>query len=343
MAYLIVDKISRVRIMCHKVLPAVYDESLSYMEALSKLAYKLNETIEATNQLNDNVDVLNDSVLDLNTRVEAVENSVATFVAQMKEEFDRLAQEQDAKVDAKLSEVDVKLADVDAQMTAIDNRVTALEQGIDARLEAFKAEIDKAIEDLTKIVEDEIAIIQHLYSTFEQDMKDYVDEKLKEALDQIPDLTNVYVHDPTTGKLVTIQEAVNNIFIFHCYNGLTVKEWNALGLTVAQTNSIMVESIPRGMTVREWLHDAKKVLLEQLEDVKAKIIAYPHSFVRHYLTGNYVWHDKNVDLNQMLIASGGCFSVGEWNTLGFTVAEINAFNITCYDYIMRANAIMVRT
>lgn len=335
MAYLIVDKISRVRIMCHKVLPAVYDESLSYMEALSKLAYKLNETIEATNQLNDNVDVLNDSVLDLNRRVEVVENSVDTFLQQMQEAFEEMEREYDAKIDAKLAEVDVKMNDIDA-------RVTALEDTIDSRLAEFKAEIDKAIADLTKVVEDEIALIKELYSTFELDMKQYVDEKLAEALAQIPDLTNIYVHDPTTGQLVKVQQAIDNVFIFHCYNGLTVDEWNALGMTVDEANKIMVKSVPRGMTVREWLHDAKKILLEQIEKVKAKAFAYPHTFVRHYLTGDIVWHDENVDLNQALIAVGGSYSVDELNQLAFTVDEWNAFNISCYDFIMRANSIATR-
>ena len=60
MAYLSVDKIAVIRLQLHKVLPAVYDESLSYLEGLSKLTYKLNETIGAVNALNDNVDTLND-------------------------------------------------------------------------------------------------------------------------------------------------------------------------------------------------------------------------------------------------------------------------------------------
>ena len=343
MGYNIVDKIAYVRIRCHHVLPAVYDESLSYMEALSKLAYKLNETITATNELNDNVDVLNESVLDLNNRVEAVENIVDTFLAEIQHQFDALTVEYDRKIDEKLGEVDVKLEDVDRQMEDIDHRITALEDGIDARFEGLEEKINTAIDEMKAVVEEEILIIQHLYSTFEQDMKDYVEEKLQEALDQIPDLTNIYVNDPTTGKLVKVQEAINNILIFNSYNALTVDEWNMIGMSVNDMNSIIIHSIPRGLTIREWLHDAKLVLLEQIDNDKAKKIAYPHSFVKHYLTGETVWHDVNVDVNQMLIASSGCYSCDEINVLGFTVDEINEFNITCYDYIMKANNIMVRS
>lgn len=336
MAYTIVDKIAKVRLLCRKVLPAVYDESLSYLEGLSKLTHKLNETIESVNALNDNVDALNDSVTDLNSRVEAVEGVVGTFIQQMQEAFDELAREQDAKVDAKLAEVDVKLEDVDA-------RVTALEQSIDAKFAEFEAKINKSIEELTKIVTEQIEIIQHLYQTFEADMKAYVDEELQKALDQIPDLTNIYVIDPTTGKLEKVQKALHNVMIFNAYNALTIDEFNALGMTVNGLNSIIVKSIPKGMTIREWLHDAKRILLEQIDNVKAKILAYPHSFVREYLSGTLVWHDRNVDVNQQLIASSGCYSCDEINTLAFTVDEINAFEITCFNYVMKANSIMVRT
>lgn len=336
MAYTIVDKIAKVRLLCRKVLPAVYDESLSYLEGLSKLTHKLNETIESVNALNDNVDTLNDSVTDLNNRVEAVEGIVGTFIQQMQEAFDELAREQDAKVDAKLAEVDVKLEDVDA-------RVTALEESIDAKFAEFEAQINKSIEDLTKIVQEQIEIIQHLYQTFEADMKAYVDEELQKALDQIPDLTNVYVIDPTTGKLEKVQKALHNVMMFNAYNALTIDELNMLEMTVDEQNSIIVKSIPVGMSIREWLHDAKNILLEQLDSAKAKLIAYPHSFVKEYLRGIDVWHDRNVDVNQQLIACSGCYSCDEINTLAFTVDEINDFAITCFDYVMKANSIMVRS
>lgn len=336
MGYTIVDKIAKVRLLCKKVLPAVYDESLSYLEGLSKLTHKLNETIESVNALNDNVDALNDSVTDLNTRVEAVENSVGTFIQQMTEAFEELTKEYDAKIDAKLAEVDVKLDDV-------DERVTALEIGLDEKFAVFEARINKAIADLTEIVTEQIEIIQHLYQTFEADMKAYVEDELRKALEQIPDLTNINVIDPTTGKLTKVQEAIHNTFLFNAYNALTIDEFNALSMNVNELNSIIVKSVPRGMSIREWLHDAKLILIEQIDEVKYKLLAYPHTFVREYLTGDIVWHDRNVDVNQQLIASSGCYCCDEINTLAFTVDEIIAFNISCYDYIMRANKLMVRT
>ena len=335
MAYMIVDKIAHIRLLCKKVLPAVYDESLSYLEGLAKLTAKLNESIDSVNALNDNVGVLNDSVIDLNNRVTNVEDTLATTLDNLQKELDEAIAENNAKVDAKLAEVDAELVNVDA-------RVTALEEGIDAKFAQFETEINKAIHDLTILVNEEISIINELYKTFEQDMKDYVEEEIRKALEQIPDLTNIYVIDPTTGKLSKVQDAINNIFIFSAYNAFTVDEYNELGMNINELNRIMVKSIPRGMTIYEWLRDAKRILLTQVIPTIAEKFAYPHTFVFNYLNGNKIWHDKNVDINQQLIAASGCYCCDELVTMGFSCDEIIGFNISCFDYVMRANKLMVR-
>lgn len=335
MGYMIVDKIAHIRLLCKKVLPAVYDESLSYMEGLAKLTFKLNETITSVNALNDNVDTLNDSVIDLNNRVTNVENTLATTLDNLQKELDAAIAENNAKVDAKLAEVDAELVNVDA-------RVTALEQGIDDRFNELEARINKAIRDLTVLVQEELNVINDMYAKFEQDMKDYVEEEIRKALENIPDLTNIYVIDPTTGKLSKVQDAINNIFIFSAYNAFTVDEWNELGMSISEANSIMVKSIPRGLTIYEWLRDAKRILLTQVLPSVAEKFAYPHTFVFDYLSGTKVWHDRNVDINQQLIAASGCYCCDELVTLGFSCDEIIGFNLTYFDYVMRANKLMVR-
>lgn len=45
------DTVMRLRYWCQLVLPAVYDDSLSYYELLNKVVHKLNEVISSNNQL----------------------------------------------------------------------------------------------------------------------------------------------------------------------------------------------------------------------------------------------------------------------------------------------------
>ena len=52
------SEISSFRFWCQKVLPAVYDDSLSYYELLCKVVAKLNEVIKSQNGTNDNVSEL---------------------------------------------------------------------------------------------------------------------------------------------------------------------------------------------------------------------------------------------------------------------------------------------
>lgn len=50
---------------CNKILPAVYDESLSYYEALCKMRDKLNEVIDNVNNVNQHIDdVINQALSD---------------------------------------------------------------------------------------------------------------------------------------------------------------------------------------------------------------------------------------------------------------------------------------
>lgn len=56
------SNITPFRYWCHKVLPLVYDDSLSYYELLCKVVEKLNEVIELTDETKAIVDELKNYV-----------------------------------------------------------------------------------------------------------------------------------------------------------------------------------------------------------------------------------------------------------------------------------------
>ena len=59
--------LSRFRFWCQKVLPAVYDDSLTYYELLCKVINKLNELIEKDNEQSDVINVLVKELEELRT------------------------------------------------------------------------------------------------------------------------------------------------------------------------------------------------------------------------------------------------------------------------------------
>ena len=63
-------------IYCQKILPLVYDNSLSYYENLCRLAEILNNTINELIKISSKMDSLNENILEIVTNIvnEAVQN-----------------------------------------------------------------------------------------------------------------------------------------------------------------------------------------------------------------------------------------------------------------------------
>lgn len=72
------NKIEELQFWCHKILPLVYEESLSYYEFLCKVNAKLNETIETMNKLIDEVDGI----------IEYVDKNVKNEIARLEQKID---------------------------------------------------------------------------------------------------------------------------------------------------------------------------------------------------------------------------------------------------------------
>lgn len=340
MAYTSVAKIANIRLKLHKVLPAVYDESLSYLEGLAKLTFKVNETIDSVNALNDNVSALNDSVTDLDARVTVVEGEIDNFEQEVERRFNELTAEINAEVDA-------KLAEVDTHMDAIDVRINVLEESVNAKIaeleDYVKTTITTIEEEFTRIINEALSSLDERFGRYTEEMTKYIKKEIDDALAKIPEITSVMVIDPTTGFLVPIQKALYNIVEYASYGALTVDEFNSLGLTVDELNDLMVDYIPRGFTCTEWMKKGKDLLLKQLDAERVDEFARPHEIVRDYLSGEKVWHDRNVDINWMMWATSGTYSCDELNTMAFTVDEIIAFNISCEEFELRGNSIMQRS
>lgn len=84
------DGIPYLRFWCQKVLPAVYDQSLSYYEVLCKLAAFLNKMLEELEKMQVNIDALHKAYKELQDWVNA---EIARFEAHMEQHFDDLTKE----------------------------------------------------------------------------------------------------------------------------------------------------------------------------------------------------------------------------------------------------------
>ena len=72
--------IAQLRYYAQKVLPLVYDDSLSYYELLCKVVYKTNELVSATTEMSSDIDVLETQVGTLDNKVEGLISNLVDVI-----------------------------------------------------------------------------------------------------------------------------------------------------------------------------------------------------------------------------------------------------------------------
>ncbi len=312
MAYISVLKLHPLFFKCHKILPLVYDESLSYYEVLCKCVASLNEVIESTNQLNDNVADINSRENALADKVNEIAEEINNFEAEINGKFDELVIRIEAELGEKFEDYDRQFAELKADTQA---ELLALEQEMrdfmDFTFPQFEAEI-------RQLVNEQLALIDAKFDSLEDDLKGYIYTELQKILDEIPQ--HVWVLDPTTGEYGDIQSVINNFYSVLRYFALTASEFDALGMTCDELAHIVVNGVPRGLTCIEWDMYAK--LFINVDKDKGK--------VGSYLTGELVELEDNVNINNMLLKESGCYECEEWDDVGGDCDTIDAMNISAY-------------
>lgn len=113
--------VEKFKFWCQKVLPTIYDDSLSYYEAICKMATYLNATIDQVNEFQKMIDALPETIL----------NS---------EEFQKMVQDAvDGKIDALYKVVQDAL---DAFDKEIDTKFAGMKSELDADQAAFEKQVN---------------------------------------------------------------------------------------------------------------------------------------------------------------------------------------------------------
>lgn len=196
--------IKPLRYFCQKVLPLVYDDSISYYEVLGKTTKKLNEVIKAMNDLTENIDDLIDGALD-------------NFRKELQNEFDA---------------INNRIDDTNNKITALTGRINADEELINALrtdLNNLEASLALSLQGITHRI-DQIEID---YKEADNDLRLYIIGQIMEIREEIQHiaLEDVTVINPVSGFRDTIQNTLNDIFNCVTAWSLTAAEFDALGLS----------------------------------------------------------------------------------------------------------------
>lgn len=145
--------IDKIKYWCNKILPLVYDDSLSYYEVLCKTSAKLNEVITSTNGLLDAWDTYkNDIDAAFGEYTAKLDKKFNDMSAKLEDDFLSYKEivnfeimDEFAKQDRKLREQDNKISEQDDKITAISDKVNS-----------FIAEYNKTIAEIPSMVVDAV-------------------------------------------------------------------------------------------------------------------------------------------------------------------------------------------
>lgn len=145
--------IDTLRYWCHKILPLVYDDSLSYYEVLCKTSAKLNEVIDSTNGLlaawdtykNDIDKAFGDYTAGLDKKFDDLSAKISRDFDDYKYRVNESIQDEFAKQERRLTAQDDKIAAQDTQITAISDKVNT-----------FITEYNKTIAQIPAMVVDAV-------------------------------------------------------------------------------------------------------------------------------------------------------------------------------------------
>lgn len=123
--------IDKLKYWCNKILPLVYDDSLSYYEVLCKTSAKLNEVIESTNGLldawntykNDIDKAFGEYTAGLDKKFDALSDKMSADFLRYKDIVNDTIRDEFAAQERRLKAQDDKIAAQDTQITDISDRV----------------------------------------------------------------------------------------------------------------------------------------------------------------------------------------------------------------------------
>ena len=300
------DNIKTFRFYCQKILPLVYDDSLSYIETLCKVSSKLNEVIDDYNELIDYYNTLPQLLEQITAKLSELDS----FVDTINREFAELDARLTAKVDEKLAKVDEELA---KSLELIEHEMAELEAKVNVEIERLRSE-------LTQVINSQLAVFRTELELSENNTKAWTEARLNEFLAELPDVQNVLVYNMITGKLEPVQDVIASMYDV-MREGLTAYEYDRLRLTASEYDNWIVNSIPRGLKVVEYDVHGRRYLYKE-----------PKDYMNHPTSGKDVENKMVIDFNTSLLKQSGSYSASEYDSVGITVNNYDVLQLTAYEY-----------
>lgn len=211
---------------CQKVLPLVYDDALSYYETLCKVVAKLNEVIEAYNNIE----------LDLDNYIEQKINAIVDSA------INELNTEIQKQITNLQTNIDNNYAYIQSQIEGLNTKADNYYNELNTKLNLNAIELHNAIEALTTEIESKIAYIIEQNGKFQHDTQSYIGARLKTFEEMIKLEYNFTLIDPTTGRQLPLQTILNNLWSHYRWRALTAWQYDSIQLTAKQYDDMLISA-----------------------------------------------------------------------------------------------------
>ena len=278
-------------------------------------------------KLNDTISWINQHEVDYEeamSRLQAVENEIYGFEAQVNARFEALSEQFAAEFAQQKAELDAALA---AQQAQVDAAILQMQQKLDREIASFeqryqdlKSEVEAAINEMLGTINNAISNLQNILEANNQYVFQYVEYRLDEFINSLPDHTTVYVYNPYRGEVTDLQTAINDIYSVACIWGLTAEQYDSLGLTAEEYDNLELSA--------------------QEYDTRGYQLLYkdPNYYMLSPFSGNYE-KVKDVVMDLAHLHMGGV-TAEEYDAFELTAEEYDNKELTAFTYDWYADEVL---
>lgn len=338
------NKLQHLRLRTTPIIPLSYDNSLSYLEVLAKLDNTVDDCISTINELIDLTSSHEVRITALESDMISLRQEFEQFKADINTQFAELEEALTARVDQKIEEVNAKIAEIERRFDQLSSelnaRIDELVADTNRQMAELKAETEATLNAMREEVREEIARLtvemNNRISAMERQISEaianldrtldaqiallhaWVEVRLEEFLENLPDYEGLLVVSPVTGQLVNVQTALNQIYESGSrILGLTASEYDSLNLTADEYDSM-------NLTASEYDMYAKNFF----------VIPDPQFYMFSPFTGEYVPLKEVVmslcELHREL--NGTAITAQDYDALEMDAEVYDNKEITAYTY-----------
>lgn len=238
---------------------------------------------------------------ELLTRVNTLQSEMQNFENEINQRFETLESELEQYI---YQQVQQALAQIIVELGAIEAEILDLRSDVTLELLEIRGLID-AKDTLTR---------------------EWVEARLQQFINELPDLENVIVWNPIKGKETTINQALSDLYSISRTDGLTAEEYDSMELEAGDYDSL-------DLTAWEYDTYAKATL------GRWGIYKNPLYYMCSPFSGEYV--PITTVINQLAsFHMDEAITAGAYDAKEITAGDYDALDLTAYNYDFHATALL---